>query len=128
MPTSCWLGRPSRAQDGAAVGQVVEERDLLRDAQGVVPGHDDRPGRELDAARAAGEPRQELQVVGAGGVVREVVLDRPELVEAELLAELRDPLLVADDLLVAELALVVLEDEQQADVHGGTSRPRESIQ
>ena len=52
---------------------------------GIVPGHDHGAGGELEARRAPGQPGQELHVVGAGRVVGEVVLGRPQRVEAERL-------------------------------------------
>ena len=61
--------------------------------------------------------RQELDVVGARGVVGEVVLGRPERVEAERLGEVGDPDLIAHHVASSEASLVVLEDQQDPDFH-----------
>ncbi len=48
----------------------------------VVPGEDDGGGAEVDVGAHCGQVGHQLQVVGAEGVVVEVVLDRPQDVEA----------------------------------------------
>jgi hypothetical protein len=46
-----------------------------------------------------------------------VVLDRPDLVEAQRLGELGDSHLVTNHVVIASAAEIVLKDEQDADVH-----------
>ena len=66
-----------------ALAQQVEHRGILGDAQRVVPGQDDRRGADVDVGAERGEVGHQLDVVGHEGVVVEVVLGRPEAVEAE---------------------------------------------
>ena len=63
-----------------------------------------------------GQPREELQRIGAERVVGEVVLDRPDRVEAERLGQLGQPQLVRVHLLVGQ-AQRILEDDRATDVH-----------
>jgi len=88
----------------------------------LVPRHDHRTGRERDAPRATREPGEERDVVGTRRIIGEVVLGRPEFVVAEFLGEQREPHLVAHHVGVAAAALVVLKDQQDADVHDGFPR------
>src|SRR5262249_61087064 len=89
--------------------------------EGTVPGHDPGGGRQADARGAPGQPGEEGHVVGAGRVVGEVMLGRPDLVVAERLGQLGQPHLVTHHVDVAAAALVVLEDEQDTDFHLLTS-------
>ena len=66
---------PAEAEDETPVRDVVQHRDLLRDADRIVPRQHDDHRAELDALGAARHVRQELQHVRTHGVVREVVLD-----------------------------------------------------
>ena len=104
-------------EHGTPVREVVQEDDLLGDAQRVVPGQDEGARGEADALRPSCQPGEELGVVWAGGVVEEVVLDDEDLVEAQWLGQLGDPTLVRDVHVVGQLAAVVLEDELEIDVH-----------
>ena len=67
--------------------------------------------------RAAGHVGEELQHVGAHGVVGEVVLDAPDRLEAERLGQVGEAQLVAIDLEIAALEVRVLKDASHADVH-----------
>jgi hypothetical protein len=107
----------SEPEHRAPAGEVIEEGHLLDHAQRIVPRNDHRAGRELQLRRLAGEPREELHVVGTGRVVGEVVLGRPHRVVAERLGLQRQVHLVAHHLGVAAPPLVVLEDQEQSDVH-----------
>ena len=62
---------------------------------------------------------QEHGVVGAERVVVEVVLDRPQGVEAELVGQLAEPDLLGDDLAVGDVLVVAprLEDHLHAELH-----------
>ena len=101
----------TEAEHGAAVREVVEQHDLLRHAQRIVPRQDEGAGAEPDALGLSGQPGEELRVVRTGRVVEEVVLDHEHLVEAERLRQLRDAALVRHVLGVGERTAVVLEDE-----------------
>ena len=58
-------GAAAEAEQTAAAAQHVEQRDLLGDADRVVPGdHDDR-GAEVDALRSAREIRQQAATATA---------------------------------------------------------------
>ena len=105
------------AEDHAAARDVVEQRDLLGDAQRVVPRQHDDAGAEQDVRVLAGHVRQPLHRVGAHRVVVEVVLDRPQRLEAELDGEVAQPQLVLVHLVVAERVVRVLEGGVVTDVH-----------
>src|SRR4029450_1656559 len=106
------------AEAKTAAAEMVEHRDLLGDAKGIVPGQDDRGGAEPDVRTLRGEIGHELQVVGAERVVVEVVLDRPQQVEAQVDGLPGEAQLLVPDLLVGHVAPAVAgEDHLQADVH-----------
>ena len=107
----------TQAEHGPAIREVVEQHDLLRHAQRIVPRQDEGAGAEPDALGLSGQPGEELRVVRTGRVVEEVVLDHEHLVEAERLRQLRDAALVRHVLGVRERTSVVLEDELECDVH-----------
>ena len=98
------------SEDDAAAREVVEQRDTFGDAHGVVPWqhHDHRA--ELHVLRAARHVREELEGVGHHRVAREVVLDRPDGIEAEWLGEASELQLVRVDLVVGACRRP-LEDE-----------------
>ena len=98
-------------------GDVVEQRDLLGDAQRVVPRQHDDTGAEQDVRVLAGHVRQPLHRVGAHRVVVEVVLDRPQRLEAELDGEVAQAQLVLVHRVVAERVVRVLEGGVVTDVH-----------
>src|SRR5262249_40532405 len=106
-----------QAEHRPAVREVVEEHDLLRHAQRIVPGQDEGARGEPDALGSGREPGEELGVVWTRRVVEEVVLDDEHLVEAERLRQLSDASLVGDVLGVGKRSTVVLEDELEIDVH-----------
>ena len=91
-------------------GEVVEHRDPLDKPCGVVPRQHDHAGTDLQVG-ASRDPPQELQGVGAHRVVGEVVLHRPDRVEAEVLGLLHHPHLLVPDLFVGECVLRVLEGD-----------------
>ena len=107
----------TQAEHGPAIREVVEQHDLLRHPQRIVPRQDEGAGAEPDALGLSGQPGEELRVVRTGRVVEEVVLDHEHLVEAERLRQLRDAALVRHVLGVRERTSVVLEDELECDVH-----------
>ena len=95
---------PSHAEQHAPVEQMVEQRDLLGHTQRFVPREDHRAGAEPDALRPRRHVREEHGVVGTERVVVEVVLDRPQRVEAEFVREHAEADLVRDHLPVADLS------------------------
>jgi hypothetical protein len=112
----------AEAEHGPAAREVVEQDDLLCDAQRVVPRQDEGAGGQLHPLRARRQPGEELRVVGTGGVVEEVVLDDEHLVVAERLGELGEAHLGGDVRGVVHRTGVVLEDQLHRDVHGLPSR------
>jgi hypothetical protein len=65
----------------------VEDRRLLGDTQRVVPRQDDRGGAQVDVGTQRRQIRHQLDVVRHERVVVEMVLGRPEAVEAEIGSE-----------------------------------------
>ena len=61
----------------ATLAEEVDHDGPLGDTQRVVPGEDNGGGAEVDIGAHRGQIGHQLQVVGAEGVVVEVVLDRP---------------------------------------------------
>ena len=118
-----WLVLPARQasthpEAHASPAELVQHRDLLRDTERLVPGHDHRRCAQIDALRAAREIAQDLGIVRAERVVEEVVLGRPQCVKAELLREQCEPELLFVDLSVRDtLPPVRREDQLQTDVH-----------
>ena len=106
------------AEDHPPVRQVVEQRDLLRDPDRLVPGQHDHHGAEAGARRPPGHVGQELGHARAHGVVGEMVLGRPDAVEAHRLRRLGQRHLLPPDLAVRQLPVRVLEKAAQADMHG----------
>ena len=73
----------SDAQDEAPVAEVIQHGHLLGDAHGVVPGQDADHAAQLQIGGAAGHVGEELEHVGAHGVVGEVVLHAPDGLETQ---------------------------------------------
>src|SRR5690606_9142629 len=98
---------------------------LLRHPQRVVPRHDHRGRAQLDRRGAPGQVREHHQVVRAQRVVREVVLDHPHRVVAELLGPHREVELLVVHPRVRDLRVELAEPEVDADIHQWTptSRP-----
>ena len=74
----------AHAEDVAAVGNVVEQRNLLGEADRVVPRHNDDHRAELHALCPAGDVGEHLARVRADRVVVEVMLGDPDGLEAEI--------------------------------------------
>jgi len=53
---------------------VIEDRDLLGDAQRVVPRQDDGRGAQIDIGAQRGQVGHQLQIVGHEGIVVEMML------------------------------------------------------
>ena len=84
-----------------AVAKKVEHRRLLGHAQRVVPGQDHRGGAEIDVRAHAGEVGHQLQIVGAERIVEEMVLGRPQHIEAKARRLTRQAQILVPDLIVA---------------------------
>ncbi len=110
----------THAEQHTPVREVVEQRDLLRDAERFVPRQDHRAGAEQDAFCPRRHVGEEHGVVGAERVVTEVVLDRPQGVEAELIGQLAEADLLLDHIPVGDVVSVTprLEHHLQPDSHG----------
>ena len=128
-PVELDLARPApEAQDHPAARDVVEHGDFFGHPHGIVPGqHDDHraQGHPGGAPRHVGE---ELQHVGAHGVVGKVVLDAPDGVETQWLAQIGEPEIILVDVEIPACSARVLEDGGHADSHsnappGWTRRP-----
>src|SRR6185369_112154 len=108
---------PAHSEDRAPAAQMVEHRELLGDAQRIVPRKNDRAGRKTDAARLGREPRQVLEIVGTRRVVAEVMLDDPHRMKPELLRLERHLGLLLPDDFVRIAALIILKNLKYAVVH-----------
>ena len=87
-PSNSTLPAPRpEAEDQAAVGDVVEHRDLLGRPHRVVPRQHHHHRAQLHALGAPRHVGEELQDVRAHRVVGEVVLDAPDRLEAERLGQ-----------------------------------------
>src|SRR4051812_1321950 len=67
-------------KDEASPRQIVEQRNLGRDAHRIVPRDDDRRRAERDPRRARGNKRQRLDGIGPDDVPAEMMLRTPERV------------------------------------------------
>src|SRR6266849_5306759 len=74
---------------------MVEHRDLLGNANGVVPRQHDDHRTEFHMLGPARHVRQKLENIGHHRVIIEMMLDRPYRVEAERLRHFGKPYLVA---------------------------------
>src|SRR3984957_7180523 len=85
VPRKAWNSRRARPRPMPRPRRPLLSRSTMmaRSAtRRVVPGQDDRRSAEVDVGADGGEVGHQLQIVGAEGVVVEVVLDRPQDVEA----------------------------------------------
>ena len=130
----------THAADDLAAGaeEGVEHVDVLGDPHRVVPGQHRDHRAQVDPLGDARDVGQVLQRVGHHGVGREVVLDRPDGVEAGGVGDPRDVELLAEDRAVGALGAgghglaallrlvaipvgVVLVEDRRAYAHGGSS-------
>ena len=96
---------------------MVKQRDLLGDADRVVPRQHDHHGAQFGARGLSGHVGEELHSVRAHGVVGKVVFDGPDGVKAEGLSHLGEPQFLAVDLGVRAGVAGVLKRGCVADVH-----------
>ena len=108
----------AETQAQPSLAQQVEHRRLLRDPQRVVPGDDDRGGAQIDVRARRRQIAHQLEVVGDERVVVEVMLGRPQTVEAEIGGEPREAdFLVPHALVGTVVPAVAGEHHHHADIH-----------
>jgi hypothetical protein len=107
-------------EDCAAAGEYVEHDYLLGDPERVVPRQDDRTRPEQHVLCPCCDIGEQDDVVWAHGVVIEVMLDRPQAVEAEVVGKLGEPQLTLVHLLVRHVLVQVAESEVDSYVQHGS--------
>ena len=108
----------AQAEPQPALAQHVEHGGVLGDAQRIVPGQDHRRRADVDVRAERREMRHQREVVGHERVVVEVMLGRPQAVEAEIGGEPRQPdLLVPHAIVGAVVPAVAGEHHHHADIH-----------
>ena len=106
-----------------ALAQHIEHSRLFGDTQRVVPGQDDRCGAKIDVGAERGQIGHQLKVVGHERIVVEVVLGRPQAVEAEVGGEPGQPdFLLPHARVGAIIPAVAGEHHHHADIHGALLR------
>ena len=100
------------------VAAVTKERleGLLDDPQRVVPGQDDRAGDQLDPAGFRRHPAEHSERIGTGGIIGEMMLDRPDPIEPHRLGLDRELRLLPEELRIGH-AVQVLIAQMQPDLH-----------
>jgi hypothetical protein len=78
----------AHTENHAAAGEVIEKRDLLGDAHGIVPGQHDDHRPQFNPLGFARHIRKKLDDVRTHGVIGEVVFDRPYRVKTKGLSHL----------------------------------------
>ena len=112
----------AEAQPQPALAQQVEHGGVLGDAQRIVPGQDHRRRADIDVRAERREMRHQREVVGHERVVVEVMLGRPQAIEAEVGGEPRQPdLLVPHAIVGAVVPAVAGEHHHHADIHEASS-------
>ena len=110
---------PPEPETQPPLAQQIEHRRLLRHPQGVVPWHDHRRGAEPHTRASRRQVGHQLQIVGAERIIEEMVLGRPQHVEARVGGEPRQPDLLVPHLVVADaLPAIAGEHHHHADIHG----------
>src|SRR6266849_364302 len=110
--------RPRRSRPLLSISSTA-----LSDAQRVVPGQDDRCGAKIDVGAERGQIGHQLQVVGNERIVVEVVLGRPQAVEAEVGGEPGQPdFLLPHARVGAIIPAVAGKHHHHADIHGALLR------
>ena len=105
------------SQNHPAIAQIVENRNLLGDAQRIVPRQHDHHRAEPDAPGPSRHVGQELNRIGDHLVVGEVMFGRPHGIEAQLLGQIAKLDLFLPDIAVRTRAVRVLERRGVADLH-----------
>src|SRR5712691_3280279 len=106
----------AESEEAAASGQDIEERDLLGDPNGIVPGQHDHRRPERDPPGPTGVIAQQLGRRRRHGVAGEVVLQREKRVEAERFGQVAERHLLGEDRGVGEPVLRQ-HVERDADFH-----------
>ena len=107
----------TNTQNESPIGDMVEHRDLLGNANGIMPRQYDHHRTELDVFGSSRHVGQELHRVGAHGVIVEVMLNGPDRVEPERFGHLRQANLVQPDLAVGQLIIGILKNRTVSYVH-----------
>ena len=109
----------AHAETKPALGQIVQHRRLFGDPQRIVPGQDHRRRADIDVRTERGQVGHQLNVIRHERVIVEVVLGRPEAVEADFGGEPGQPdLLIPHAGVGAILPAVAGEHHHHADIHG----------
>ena len=103
-------------EDESPVGNVVEQRNLLGEAHGIVPRHHDHHRAELDVLGPSGDVGEHLARVRADGVIVEVMFGDPDGIEAERFRPLAIPEFFAQELPIG-ITAQMLKARSVADVH-----------
>ena len=112
----------AHAQAQLALAQHVDDGGVLGHPQGIVPRQDDSCGTQAYARADGGEVSHQVEVVGHERVVVEMMLGRPQHVEAGVGGEPRQADLLVPDLVVrAVVPAVAGEHHHHADVHDRSS-------
>ena len=110
---------PAGTEAEPAAAQHVEHGGILRHPQRIVPGQDDRRRADIDVGMPRRQVGHQLDVVGHERVVVEMVLGRPQAVEAAIGGQPREPDLFLPDAIVgAVVPAVAGEDHHHPNVHG----------
>jgi hypothetical protein len=78
-------GPAAHAENHATLAQYVEHDGFLHHAQWIVPRQDDRARHQFQRLRLRRDIGQDLEIVRARRVVREMVFDRGDVVESHRL-------------------------------------------
>ena len=118
---------PPQAEAQAALAQHVEHGGILGDAERIVPRQDDGGGAQVDIGTERRQVGHQLKIVGHERVIVEMVLRRPEAVEAQIGGEPGQPdLLVPHAGVGAVVPAVAGEHHHHANVHSAF-RPFEGL-
>src|SRR5262249_22138683 len=84
----------AKAENKSAVREVVKQRDLLSDADWVVPWQHDNHRSQFHMLGSARHVREELQNIWTHRIICKMVLDRPHRVKAKRLGQLSESTLL----------------------------------
>ena len=108
----------AQPQTQFSFAQQIQHRRLLGDAQRVVPRHDHRRGAEPDFRAGRREIGHQLQIVRAKRIIEEMMLGRPQHVEARTRRQPRQPDFLVPNPIVADVVPAIAgEHHHHADIH-----------
>src|SRR5262249_35341858 len=99
------------------IGHVIDERDLLGDPERVMPRQHHYHRAEERLLGAPGHVGEKLNRVGTHRVIIEMMLDRPDRIEAERLSHLSQANFILPDFAVGKFVFSILKNASVADVH-----------